>query len=77
MKQKGGKMELKKIYNVVENEIQENYKTKVECAKKMGITKQRLHQILNTLKTNRELSFNKVQKILNFFGYEIEIKKRG
>lgn len=70
-------MKLEIIYNVIENKIQENYKTKVECAKKMGITKQRLHQILSSLKSNSELSFNKVQKILNFFGYEVEIKKRG
>lgn len=71
------KMKLEKIYDIVENEIQENYKTKVECAKSMGITRQRLNQILDKLKNNNEISFNNVKKILNFFGYEIEIKKRG
>ena len=70
-------MNLEKIYNMVENEIQEKYKTKVECAKEMGISRQRLNHILNTLKNNNEISFNRVEKILNFFGYDIEIKKRG
>ncbi len=70
-------MNLEKIYNVIENEIQEKYKTKVECAKEMGISRQRLNHILNMLKTNSEISFKRVEKTLNFFGYEIEIKKRG
>lgn len=70
-------MKLEKIYNVVENEIQEKYKTKVECAREMGISRQRLNHILNTLKNNNEVSFNRIEYILNFFGYEIEIKKRG
>lgn len=70
-------MNLEKIYNVVENEIQERYKTKVECAKEMGISRQRLNHILYMLKNNSEISFKRVEKALNFFGYEIEIKKRG
>lgn len=70
-------MNLEKIYNVVENEIQERYKTKVECAKEMGISRQRLNHILYMLKNNSEISFKRVEKTLNFFGYEIEIKKRG
>lgn len=70
-------MNLEKIYNVIENEIQERYKTKVECAKEMGISRQRLNHILYMLKNNSEVSFKRVEKTLNFFGYEIEIKKRG
>lgn len=70
-------MNLEKIYNVVENEIQERYKTKVECAKEMGISRQRLNHILYMLKNNSEISFKRVEKTLNFFGYEIKIKKRG
>ena len=70
-------MELKKIYNVLDNEIQEKYRTKVECAKDMGISRQRLNHILNTLKYEKEISFNRIDDLLKFFGYEIQIKKRG
>lgn len=70
-------MKLEYIYKVVENEIRKRYTTKVEFAKKMGISRQRLNQILNKLKSNKEISFNSVKKILGVLGYEIEIKKRG
>ena len=70
-------MKLEIIYNVIENEIQEKYKTKVECAKDMGMSKPRLHHILKKIKTNSEVSFKRVDNILDFLGYEIEIKKRG
>lgn len=70
-------MELKKIYNILDDEIQNKYKTKVECAKNMGISRQKLNHILNTLKNQKEISFNRIDELLNFFGYEIQIKKRG
>lgn len=68
---------LNRIYKIIEKEIRKKYKTKVECARDLGITRQRLNQILGKLKNNSEISFNNVKKILNFFGYEIVIKKRG
>lgn len=79
MKQKGGKkLKLESIYIVINNEIRKKYVTKAECARNMGITRQRLNQILSKLKNNNEISFNNVKKFLNFFGYEIKIiKKRG
>lgn len=70
-------MKLECIYNVVNDEIQGKYKTKVECAKKMGITRQRLSQILTKLKTNSGITYKKVEEFLNLLGYEIVIKKRG
>ena len=70
-------MKLDEIYNVIENEIQEKYKTKVEFAKEMGISKQRLHHILKKIKNNSEVSFRRVGNILEFLGYELDIKKRG
>lgn len=68
-------MELSNIYELIVEEIERKYPTKVECAKSMGISRQRLNHLLNGLKNGKEISFNRLTKILNFFGYKFEVKR--
>ncbi len=70
-------MKLIKIYQFIEKKIRINYKSKAEMARSCGKTRQELNSILVKLKNNSGITYNKVEEILNFLGYELEIKKRG
>lgn len=69
-------MNLISVYEIINTEIRKNYNTKTEMAKAMNIRKQILNEILDRLKNNKGITFQRLEKILNFLGYEIIIKKK-
>lgn len=69
-------MNLIKVYEIITTEIKKNYSTKTEVAKAMNIRKQLLNEMLYRLKNNKGITFQRLERILNFLGYEIIIKKK-
>lgn len=65
------------IFEILNKDIKLNYNSKTEFSTKIGITKQRMSNIMQILKSNKEKnSFNVVCSILEKAGYEITIKKK-
>jgi hypothetical protein len=70
-------MNSKKLFDILDKDIRNNYDTKTEFARKAKITKQRLNQLLLILEANRESShFNTICRTLENAGYKIIIEKK-
>lgn len=69
------------LYKLLDVDIRLNYNSDAEFARKVGISRQRINQILNSLKKNEKnkkgISINVIFPILEKAGYEITIKKKG
>ncbi|MCB8563715.1 hypothetical protein [Fusobacterium ulcerans] len=65
----------KDVFAFLENEIKNNYKTKVQAAAKIGITRQELRSYMKRMENNGG-NFNSVSKILDSLGFEVHIKRK-
>lgn len=68
-------MDAKKIFEKLDKDIRLNYKSKAEFARKVGVSRQRLSNILTNLKKNKRNTLNTTFEILEKAGYQITIKK--
>lgn len=71
----------KDILKILNREIQSNYPSKAEFARKVGITRARLQTVLRKLEINSgdnksSLTFNTLSNILIKAGYQIKIEKK-
>lgn len=69
-------MNLISVYEIINSEIKKKYTTKTELARAMNIRKQILNEMLSRLKSNKGITFQRLERVLNFLGYEIIIKKK-
>lgn len=70
----------KDISKIINNEIETNYSSKAEFARKVGITRARLQTVLKKLESNNgdnksSVTFNTLSNILKKAGYQIKIEK--
>ena len=72
----------KDILIILDKEIEKNYPSKAEFARKVGITRARLQTVLKKLENNNgednknSLTFNTLSNILSKAGYQIKIVKK-
>lgn len=69
------KMNSLTIYKKLDVDIRLNYNSKSEFAKKVGISNQRLSNILKNLSNNKRNILNTTFEILEKAGYTITIEK--
>ncbi len=69
-------MNLKDVYEIINKEISFNFKTKTAAASAMNKRKQDLHDLLNRLQTNKGITVQRISQVLEFFDYEIIIRKK-
>lgn len=69
------KMNSLTIYKKLDVDIRLNYNSKSEFAKKVGISNQRLSNILKNLSNNKRNILNTTFEILEKAGYAITIEK--
>lgn len=69
-------MKLLDVYKIINKEIDFNFKTKTAAALAMNKRKQDLNDLLNRLQTNKGITIQRISQALEFFGYEIIVKKR-
>lgn len=69
-------MNLKSVYEIINKEINLNFKTKTAAATAMQKRKQDLNDLLNRLQTNKGITIQRISQTLEFFGYEIIIRKK-
>lgn len=69
------KMNSLTIYKKLDIDIRLNYNSKAEFAKKVGISNQRLSNILKNLSNNKRNILNTTFEILEKAGYTITIEK--
>lgn len=70
-------MDKVKLAELINKEIRINYKTKVEFAKILGIKKQNLTIFIKNLEKGKDTKIDRICKILDVLGYELQIKKKG
>lgn len=69
-------MNTENVYEILDNEIRLKYNSRAEFGRKVGMTRQGVKAFMDILKNNNSgNSFNKISRILEKAGYEIEIKK--
>lgn len=69
-------MKLLDVYKIINKEIDFNFKTKTAAALAMNKRKQDLNDLLNRLQMNKGITIQRISQALEFFGYEIIVKKR-
>lgn len=69
------KMNSLTIYKKLDIDIRLNYNSKAEFADKVGVTRQRLANILKNLSNNKRNILNTTFEILEKAGYTITIEK--
>lgn len=66
----------KKIFKFLDIEIKLNHGDRAKAARKIGMSKEMLHSVMNRLEVNGGISIKTLEKICNGLGYEIIIKKK-
>ena len=72
-------MKIKEIYEMLDEDIRLNYRTKVKFAQKVGVSRSRLDAIFRCMKTDtkaRGVAYNTLHDLLDKAGYEIKIIKK-
>lgn len=67
---------LKQIHKVLSDEIEQNYKSKAEASRKVGLRRSTFHKFMKNMEKEKGITFLTVEKICNSLGYEIIIKKK-
>ena len=69
-------MNTESVYKILDKDIRLNYNSRAEFGRKVGMTRQAVKVFMDILKNNNSgNSFNKISRVLEKAGYEIEIKK--
>ena len=69
-------MNIKNIFDIIDKKIRLTYNSRAELANKMGIRKQEISRILLRLEKGQNISFDKLENLCEFLGYEIVIQKK-
>lgn len=69
-------MELLDVYEIINKEINFNFKTKTAAAFAMNKRKQDLNDLLNRLQSNKGITIQRISQALEFFDYEIIVRKK-
>ena len=71
-------MDTKEIFDFIDIERRLKFETKLKLAEATGVSKQNLKDFSNRLEKNKPNNqFNRICKILDVLGYELQIKKKG
>lgn len=71
-------MDTETIFNFIDIQRRLKFDTNSNLAKAVGVSKQNLKDFLNRLEANKPNNqFNRICKILDILGYELQIKKKG